>query len=134
MTGITELNTIYSPGYTKIGINNALFTTWEILTNPLSPYLSYEVVQYSLSSNNTLVPIVISQGVVNLMDSYTNNIYSEFYIEDADVIYEINNNGGTIPTNCEIIYKIKILANTILPTTPPTQTVTQWFSNLIIIP
>ena len=134
MTGITEVNTIYTPGYTKIGINPLILVNWEILSNPLSPYLSYEVVQPTVSSNNTTVQTVISQGVVNLMDAYTNSSYSEFYIEDADVIYEINNNGGTIPTDCVINYKIKILANTIIPTTPPTQTVTQWFSNLIIIP
>jgi hypothetical protein len=134
MTGITEINTISNPGYTKIGINPLILVNWEILSDPLSPYLSYEVVQTTVSSNNTTVQTVISQGVVNLGNTYTNNAYSEFYIEDADVIYEIDNNGGTIPTDCVINYKIKILANTITPTTPPTQTVTQWFSNVINIP
>jgi hypothetical protein len=134
MTGITEVNTIYTPGYTKIGINTPLINDWEILSDPLSPYLSYEVVQTTVSSNNTTVQTVISQGVVNLMDAYTNSTFTEFYIEDGGVIYEINNNGGTIPTDCVINYKIKILANTITPTTPPTQSVTQWFSNVIIIP
>jgi hypothetical protein len=107
---------------------------WEILSYPLSPYLSYEVVKETVSSNNTLVKTVISQGVIDLRDKYTNSAFSEFFIEDADVVYEIDNDGVTIPTDCVINYKIKILANTILPTNPPTQTVTQWFSNLIIIP
>jgi hypothetical protein len=134
MTGITKTSTIYTPGYTKIGINPLIIVNWEISSYPLSPYLSYDVVKETLSSNNTLVRKIISQGVVNLGDKYTNAAFSEFYIEDADVIYEIENDGVTIPTDCEINYKIKILANTILPTTPPTQTVTQWFSNQIIRP
>jgi hypothetical protein len=134
MTGITELNTVNAPGYTKIGINPLILVNWEILSYPLSPYLSYEVVKETVSSNNTLVKTVISQGVIDLRDKYTNSAFSEFFIEDADVVYEIDNDGVTIPTDCVINYKIKILANTILPTNPPTQTVTQWFSNLIIIP
>jgi hypothetical protein len=134
MTGITKTSTIYTPGYTKIGINPLILVNWEISSYPLSPYLSYDVIKETVSSNNTLVRKIISQGVVSLGDKYTNAAFSEFYIEDADVIYEIENDGVTIPTDCEINYKIKILANTILPTTPPTQTVTQWFSNLIIIP
>ena len=134
MTGITELSTVNAPGYTKIGINPLILVNWEILSYPLSPYLSYEVVKETVSSNNTLVKTVISQGVIDLRDKYTNSAFSEFFIEDADVVYEIDNDGVTIPTDCVINYKIKILANTILPTNPPTQTVTQWFSNLIIIP
>jgi hypothetical protein len=134
MTGITKTSTVNTPGYTKIGINPLILVNWEISSYPLSPYLSYDVVKETVSSNNTLVRKIINQGVVSLGDKYTNAAFSEFYIEDADVIYEIDNDGVTIPTDCEINYKIKILANTILPTTPPTQTVTQWFSNLIIIP
>jgi hypothetical protein len=122
-------------GYLKVSIIPQFNGIWQIVSNPyvLTPVLTYKVTNFTLSSNNTFVKETLKVGTIRLGNTYTTNNNDLFYLTDLNVISLVDSDWEMPPTGSRISYTVKILANKILPTTPPTQVVTQWFSQDIPI-